>query len=80
MKSHDDNAAASAIRSLRIETLLKEVSKTELARATGLHRQTVAKVLKSNDMSLSTFIGLCKAADLNPAELVTQAIKEEESK
>ena len=51
-----NNAAASAVKSLRVKALLDEVPKTHIASKVGLNRMTVGKHLKSDDMSLSEFI------------------------
>lgn len=64
---------ASAIRSLRIGAFLSEVPKTDIARSTGISRGTIAKRLKSKDMSLSDFVSIAMTTNQDPAELLRNA-------
>ena len=67
-----NNAAASAVKSLRVKALLDEVPKTHIASKVGLNRMTVGKHLKSDDMSLSEFIKTAFALNANPAQVLAR--------
>lgn len=78
MAAHAYTPAASAIRSLRVRTLLDEVPKTRLAKALGVNRATVSKYLKADDMSLNMFLNIAKAANVDPIPLLSEAVQEQE--
>lgn len=67
--------AASAVKSLRVKSLLDEVPKTEIAQRTGVNRMTVAKRLKRDDISLAAFISTAKAIDADPVEILREEMK-----
>jgi ribosomal protein S7 len=67
--------AASAVKSLRVKSLLDEVPKTAIAREMGVNRATVAKRLKSDDISLGAFIEMSDAIGADPVEVLQQAIQ-----
>ncbi|KFI65723.1 hypothetical protein [Bifidobacterium cuniculi] len=73
MKSRDNTVAASAIRSLRVQTLLDEVPKTRIAQALGVSRPTVAKYLKADDMSLDMFLSIADIVGVDAADIIRQA-------
>ena len=75
-----NNAAASAVKSLRVKALLDEVPKTHIASKVGLNRMTVGKHLKSDDMSLSEFIKTAFALNANPAQVLAEAIESTQAK
>lgn len=74
MAAHAYTPAASAIRSLRVRTLLEEVPKTRLAKELGVNRATVSKYLKADDMSLNMFLSIAKAANVDPIPLLAEAL------
>lgn len=75
-----NNAAASAVKSLRVKALLDEVPKTYIASKVGLNRMTVGKHLKSDDISLSEFIKTAIALNANPAQVLAEAIESTQAK
>lgn len=78
MAAHAYSTASSAIRSLRVQTLLDEVPKTKLAQELGVNRATISKYLKSDDMSLDMFLSIAKVADIDPIKILTDAMAQEE--
>lgn len=74
MTAHAYSPASSAIRSLRVQTLLDEVPKTKLAQELGVNRATISKYLKSDDMSLDMFLSIAKAANVDPIKILSDAI------
>lgn len=77
MESHDNETAAKiAIENLRIAAFRDDVTNIELAEKMHMHRQTIGKLLRSDDMSLETFLALADELHLNPAELIEQARSE----
>lgn len=56
-----------------------EVTKTELANRIGVSRQTVSKRFRCGDMKLSEFVASAMSLNKNPAELLQQAVKQEEA-
>lgn len=79
MSTHAYNPAASAIKELRIRTLVDEVPKTQIAREIGVNRSTVAKYLKADDMSLNMFLQIAKAADVDPIPILYNATHKEQN-
>ena len=75
MKTPAHTAAASAVRSLRVQALLSEVPKTQIAKNVGVNRMTVAKHLKSDDMSLNMFIRTAQAIKADPVKILAEAIE-----
>lgn len=75
-----DNTAASAVKSLRVQSLLAEVPKTKIAQAVGINRLSVAKHLKSDDMRLSEFIATAQTVGVDPVKILDDAIKAEKEK
>jgi hypothetical protein len=75
-----NSAAASAVKSLRVKSLLDEVPKTRIARHVGVSRQAVAKHLKSDDMRLSEFIKTAQTLGEDPIQVLSDAIAEETKK
>lgn len=75
MLTNANNPAASAIRSLRVQTLLDEVPKTRIAQALGVSRPTVAKYLKADDMSLNMFLSIADIIGADAADIIRQATK-----
>lgn len=63
------------MKSLRDKSLLDEVPKTEIARATNVDRNTVRNRLRSNDVPLSFFIGVAQAINADPVQVLAEAIE-----
>ncbi|WP_223848100.1 hypothetical protein [Bifidobacterium tissieri] len=55
--------------------MLNEVPKTQIARAVGVNRMTVAKHLKGEDMSLKMFISTAQAIRADPVQILADAIE-----
>lgn len=72
--------AASAVKSLRDKSLLDEVPKTEIARKTGVSRNSVAKRLKSGDMKISVFLDTASAVGADPLAILRKAMEGNASK
>lgn len=75
-----NKTAASAVKSLRVQSLLEEVPKTRIAREVGINRQVVAKHLKSDDMRLSEFIKTANAIGADPIQILSDAMGSESEK
>lgn len=71
----NNNIAASAMKRLRVEAMLREVPKTQIAQITGLHRQTVAKYMRSPNAPLDAFIAISAAIGTNPAQIIDDAVR-----
>ena len=69
---------ASAVKSLRDHSLLDEVPKTEIAKKTGVDRNTVAHRFRAGDMPLSAFIGTSLAIGLDPSKIIADAMHQTE--
>lgn len=67
--------AASAVKSLRDQSLLDEVPKTLIAKKTQVDRNTVTHRLKASDMTLSAFIATAQAINADPVDVLDRAIK-----
>ncbi|WEV72117.1 hypothetical protein [Bifidobacterium sp. ESL0790] len=71
--------AACAVKILHDKQLLSKIPKTKIAKQTAVSRVTVSKRLEANDISLTALIATADAIDVDPTEVLKQAIAESES-
>lgn len=74
--AHASTIAARAVQILHDRQLLDKIPKTKIAEATKVSRVTVSKRLDSNDITLSALISTAESLDLNPVEVLKNAIQE----
>lgn len=77
-KSYIGKVSSRAIRSLRAEILMSDLTMEQIGEKTGVDRQTVGRQIVNERMSLNSFLALAQAINADPTSLIADAITKEE--